>query len=191
VVGGTTSNDTIFLDKQGDSIAVFINGVLEGVFSPTGHIIAYGQAGDDDIELAASIALDAWFYGDAGNDRLKSGIGGSILLGGDGNDELIGGSGRSILIGGSGRDRLIGGSGEDLLIGGSTVYDAAFLCSLLDEWNSVDEYAVRVTRLQPLLLATVIDDEEVDTLIGSSGLDWFYTGVGDVVTRVQDDETMG
>jgi PKD repeat protein len=195
VVGGTTGSDTIVfarLNNAGD-IAVSINGVLEGVFNPTGHIIAYGQAGDDDIELDASIALDAWFYGDAGNDRLKTGLGASILLGGDGDDMLISGTGRSILIGGNGEDRLNAGGGEDILIGGvlDDDRDALVLCALLDTWNStVDEYAVRVAKLRLLLNdTTVSDDEDVDMLIGSSGLDWFFSGVGDVVMNVEDGES--
>jgi PKD repeat protein len=188
VVGGTTANDIIVFDRQGNGgdIEVFINDVSQGVFHPTGHVIAYGQAGDDNIQVAQSISLDAWLYGDAGNDRLKGGGGASILLGGDNDDLLLGSSGRSILIGGNGKDRLLGGIGEDILIGGFTAYDgsALVLCALLDTWSStVDGYAVRVARLRLLLNATtVIDDGDVDVLNGSSGLDWFFAGLGDVVT---------
>jgi Ca2+-binding RTX toxin-like protein len=193
VVGGTTDSDSIVFDRLNNAgdIAVFINGVSQGVFHPTGLIIAYGQAGDDDIELDASIASDAWFYGDAGNDRLKTGIGASILLGGDGNDLLISGSGRSILVGGTGADRLIGGAGEDILIGGVLAHDrdVQVLCALLDGWNSVDVYVVRITRLRSLLNETTVSvDEGVDVLIGSTGLDWFFAGLNDVVVQVEDGE---
>jgi Ca2+-binding RTX toxin-like protein len=188
VVGGTTGNDTIVFNPQGNlgDIQVSINGVSQGVFRPTGHIIAYGQAGDDDIQIAGSIGLDAWLYGDAGDDRLKGGAGASLLLGGDGDDQLLGGKGRSVLIGGRGEDRLVGGSGEDILIGGFTTHDAdiLFWCSVTDGWKSlVDTYAVRVAKLRLFLNdSTVLDDGSVDRLTGASGLDWFFDGDGDVIT---------
>ncbi|HET9218893.1 MAG TPA: PKD domain-containing protein, partial [Terriglobia bacterium] len=171
VVGGTAADDTIHFSPGGNSgdIVVHINGVSQGVFRPTGHIIVYGQAGDDDIQVAGSIVLEAWLFGDAGNDRLKSGAGASILMGGDGDDFLNGGSGRSILIGGRGKDRLVGASGDDILIGGDTVYEgsALVLCALVEEWNSGENYETRVARLRLLLNATtVLDDGEVDMLTG-------------------------
>jgi Ca2+-binding RTX toxin-like protein len=199
VVGGTADSDVIVFNPQGNDgdIQVLINGVSQGVFHPTGRIVAYGQAGDDDIQVAGSIRLQAWLYGDAGNDRLKGGAGNSILLGGDGDDNLNGGNGRSILIGGSGEDRLIGGSGDDILIGGSTSFDAnaALLSALMDRWSStVDAYAVRVAKIRLLLSLTsntVIDDSMVDKLTGSSGQDWFFAGVGDVATDEKPTEIAG
>jgi PKD repeat protein len=197
VVGGTTEDDIIDFSPVGNlgDIEVSINGTSEGVFRPTGHIIAYGQSGDDDIEVAGSIRLEAWLYGDAGNDRLKTGAGASLLLGGDGDDELLGGLGRGILIGGRGEDRLRGGRGEDILIGGSTVYDALVqpLCAITDIWNStLEPYEVRIGRLRLLLNPySVIDDGEADLLTGTSGLDWFFAGVGDFLTDDHDDEIVG
>ena len=199
VVGGTTGDDTIVFTPQGNDgdIQVIINGVSQGVFHPTGLIIAYGQSGDDDIQVAGSINSRAWLYGDAGNDRIKGSAGNSILLGGDGDDQLNGGGGRSILIGGRGEDRLVGGSGDDILIGGFTSFDSnpAFLCSMMDGWDAVpDTYSIRVARIRAWLLLnsnTIVDDGEVDRLTGSSGLDWFFAGVGDVVTDQKPSETAG
>jgi hypothetical protein len=199
VVGGTADGDVIIFNPQGNDgdIQVLINDVSQGTFHPTGLIIAYGQAGDDNIQVAGSIKLQAWLYGNAGNDRLKGGAGGSILLGGDGDDLLNGGSARSILIGGNGEDRLVGGSGDDILIGGSTSFDAnaTFLCTLLDGWSStVDAYAVRVAKIRLWLLLTsntVTDDGTVDKLTGSSGQDWFLAGVGDVATDQKPTEIVG
>ena len=82
------------------------------------RLVAYGQDGCDDIEVAGSLSHEAWLYGDGGDDHLKGARGPSLLFGGTGNDYINGGSGRGILIGGDGRDRLVGGSGDDLLIGG-------------------------------------------------------------------------
>jgi PKD repeat protein len=193
VVSGTAADDTIVFAPQGNKgeIKVLINGVSQGTFHPTGHLIVYGLDGDDDIQVAGSIELDAWLFGDAGNDRLKGGAGASILVGGDGNDDLIGGSGDDILIGGRGMDRLVGGSGDDILIGGATTFDrnTLVLCALVDGWKSTDAYTVRVARLRLLLDGLVLDDGEVDMLTGASGLDWFFTGVGDVVTSIQNGES--
>jgi hypothetical protein len=36
--------------------------------------------------------------------------------------------------------------------------------------------------------STVFDDGDADMLTGSSGLDWFFDGIGDTITRVQNDE---
>jgi Ca2+-binding RTX toxin-like protein len=193
VIGGTTANDTIVISPQGSGggVAVLINGVSKGVFQPTGHVIVYGQAGDDDIQVAGSIGLETWLFGEAGNDRLKGGSGAAILSGGDGDDLLNGGGGRSVLIGGRGKDRLIGASGDDILIGGFTLYDGSVLslCTILHEWNSGNGYADRVADLKRLLNAiTVINDQQADMLTGSSGLDWFFADVGDTVTRIQDEE---
>jgi hypothetical protein len=194
VVAGTAGNDTIVFNPIGNrgDINVSINGVSQGVFRPTGHIIAYGLGGDDDIQVSGSVELDAWLFGDGGNDRLKGGAGASLLLGGDGDDQLLGGKGRSILVGGRGEDRLVGGSGEDILIGGSTIHDAdiLFWCSVTDGWESTDPYALRVARLRLLLAGTVIDDGETDRLTGASGLDWFFDGDGDALTDDHDYEIL-
>ena len=101
-VGGTTGDDTIVFSpvENGGAINVSINGVSQGTFMPTSRLLAFGQDGNDDIQVAGSINLAAWLYGDAGNDRLKGGAGNNILLGGIGDDNLIGGQGRDLLIGG-------------------------------------------------------------------------------------------
>src|SRR5262249_12703085 len=116
-VGGTVAGDTIFIDKFDSSgkVQVWLNGTPLGVFAPTGRLLVYGQAGDDDIEVAGSVNLPAWLFGDAGNDTLKGGAGHDVLLGGAGEDLLLGGSGRDLLVGGIGADRLVGNAGDDIL----------------------------------------------------------------------------
>jgi len=49
---------------------------------------------------------------------------------------------------------------------------------------------VRVAKLRSLFDGTVLDDGQVDMLTGASGLDWFFVGDGDIVTRIQDSETI-
>ena len=191
VVGGTNGDDKIRFIPQGNKgeIKVLINGVSQGVFKPTGSIIAYGLDGNDDIEVAGSIGLAAILSGGNGNDRLKGGAGVSVLCGGDGDDLLIGGSGRSILIGDSGADRLVGNGGDDILIGGTTSYgcDTEVLCTILDTWTRRDlSYTQKVNYLSngqfKLTAQTVFDDGAADMLTGSSGLDWFFSGLNDKIT---------
>jgi Ca2+-binding RTX toxin-like protein len=117
-------------------VQVKLNANSLGTFHPTGHIIVFGQAGDDDIEMAGSIGLSALLYGGEGDDRIKGGGGHDILLGGADDDLLVGGQGRDILIGGVGNDRLVGNADDDILVAGSTDFDAndAALCAIMDEW---------------------------------------------------------
>jgi Ca2+-binding RTX toxin-like protein len=197
VVGGTTGGDVIQLhESAGNAIEVTINGVSQGVFAPTGRILIHGQAGDDDIKLAGSVENDAWIYGGAGNDILMGGTGNNVLLGEEGDDVLRGTSGRNLLIGGLGADSLYGRPGDDILVGGSTVWDAdeTALLAVMAEWTSAADYQTRIDHLRGTTLGglngsyfldatTVIDDLEVDVLSGSSGLDWFFTGVGDVIVH--------
>jgi hypothetical protein len=205
VVGGSTSADTIVFSPSGNdgAIKVTMNGVSLGVFSPTGQIIAFGQAGDDDIQIAGSIGLPAWLYGDNGDDRLKGGDGHDILQGGAGEDLLSGGGGRDLLIGGTGADRIVGNADEDILIAGSTLFDSndIALCAIMDEWTSARTYSQRVSNVSGLTAsgadsstfasrenggfflrsdgsgATVFDDNAADVLTGTSDLDWFLFNV--------------
>jgi len=210
-VGGTTGNDVIAISSvdSAGNIEVIINAVSQGVFAPSGRILAFGQAGDDDIEVSGGVANAAWLYGDDGNDRLKGGNGPSVLLGGLGEDWLIGGGGRDLLIGGLGADRVVGNSDQDILIGGTTAFDANdhALCAILDEWNSERDYATRIANIQgtgagPRLNenfflkttgvdATVFDDGAADRLTGSAGIDWFFAGLGDIITSQSEDEELG
>ena len=97
-----------------------------------------------------------------------------------------------LLIGGSGADLLHGGSGDDLLIAGTTAFDAndVALAAIMAEWTSGRSYATRVANLSGtgsgprangnFFLkasgpdATVFDDNDIDVLIGGSGMDWFF-----------------
>jgi autotransporter-associated beta strand protein len=195
LVGGTTGDDSIQLNpSSGGNIQVTINGVAQGDFGPTGRIIIFGQAGDDDIQLANSVPNDAWLYGGAGNDVLKGGGGNNVLFGGDGDDTLMGSAGRNLVIGGNGADTLKGLSSGDILIGGSTAWDAneAALLAIMAEWTSPADYVTRVSHLRGTLAgganggyllnsSTVVDDNAADTLWGGGGMDWFFAGLGDEI----------
>jgi len=142
------------------------------------------------MQVAGSISLSAWLDGGAGNDRLKGGAGNDVLLGGCGDDLIIGGDGRDLLIGGYGADRIVGNADEDVLIAGYTAYDAndTALFSLMNEWTSAGSYSSRVANItagtglangyrlfgDDGACQTVFNDNEVDTLTGSQGQDWFF-----------------
>jgi len=194
VVGGTGGDDKIKIHKAGDTgaVEVRLNGESLGTFAPTGRIIVYGYAGDDDIQISGKVPNSTWLYGDTGDDRLSSDAGNDVLLGGAGDDMLHGGNGRDLLIGGNGSDRLLGNSDDDILIAGATDHDAleAALCQIMDEWSRTDvDLATRVRRLEGpagggsaddkngayfLNAQTVQDDGLQDMLTGSSGSDWFF-----------------
>jgi Ca2+-binding RTX toxin-like protein len=137
--------------------------------------------------------------------------GSDILLGGAGDDSLTGAADSDFLIGGLGADRLVDSAGDDLEIGGSTAYDSVdeALRMILAEWISGRDYATRVKNIRdgsgsadrlngPYFLtlvpnaatpiATVFDDFAQDRLTGSSGLDWFFIGTGDIVTDLKNGE---
>ncbi|MFN7804564.1 MAG: PKD domain-containing protein, partial [Planctomycetaceae bacterium] len=118
-VGGTTGNDTIGLGLSGSDTTVTINAVSVGTFTPTGRIVVFGQAGNDNVTITSSITQTAWLNGD------------------EGNDTLLGGSGDDVLIGGAGTDSLVGGAGHvtylldaDVALGADTVNDSAGLDTL-------------------------------------------------------------
>jgi titin len=216
VVSGTTGNDTIVFNPGSNpgTVQVLLNSVSLGTFSPTGRLIAYGQGGDDTIQVVGGISLPAWLYGGAGHDTLQGGAGHDVLLGGDGNDQLHGGQGQDLLIGGLGADNLVGNADGDLLIAGYTAHDnnQAALCALMAEWTSARSYTSRVANLRGDVTSpdfasrlngsfflktdgadrTVFDDGAVDVLTGSAGQDWIFanidSGVLDNVTGVQGSE---
>jgi Ca2+-binding RTX toxin-like protein len=177
-VGGTLGNDTIILspaDTTGD-INVKFNGSSLGNYKPTGHILVYGQSGNDTIQLNSNtigtttyyIAVPAFLYGGGtGNDTLdaRGSTANNVLTGGGGKNSLYGGLGRDLLIAGLGASQLTAGRGDDILIGGWTAYDLtssgmtyhrklAALDAIMAEWGRTDlsgtpqqQYHIRVNDL--------------------------------------------
>jgi hypothetical protein len=170
-VGGTLGNDTIILSPADSTggINVKYNGSSLGNFKPTGHILVYGQSGNDTIQLKSNtigtttyyIAVPAFLYGGGtGNDTLdaRGSTANNVLTGGGGMNSLYGGLGRDLLIAGLGTSQLKAGSSDDILIGGWTNYDLTSsgmtydqklgaLEAIMAEWGSTDSYATRVNDL--------------------------------------------
>lgn len=192
IVGGTASDDVIkFVLNTNGRIKTTVNGELLGTFAPTGHIIAYGDAGNNSIIVDKTVVTPAVLYGGSGKDSLFGGSGDDILIGRKGNDALSGSDGRDILIGGVGADNLLGGNGEDILIGGSTAGAESFsaLDLISDEWSRTDSIFVnRIKHLKGSLAGglngstkltdgTVFEDEQADSMTGGAGRDWFFTNI--------------
>jgi Ca2+-binding RTX toxin-like protein len=194
MIGAPVAGGTILIGPNTGAVpvAVSINGVAQQIPAPPstiGHIIVYGQGGNDMIKETGSIGIGAILFGGGGTNLLS--VAGSsadnILVGGPGKNTLVGGNSRDILIGGVGAARLNAGTGGDILIGGSTTYDANLpaLLALMAEWGSDDVYQQRVQDLfgdgaggrngsYLLNPQTVIRDSALSQLFGGSGSDWFW-----------------
>jgi len=194
VITGSRDNDHIMikLDKKEQQVVVTDNGKAVGTFDlvDVGTIQVNGMAGDDRVEVTNRLDVTTVLNGEAGNDMLIGGGGNNVLVGGPGNDKLFGQNGRDLLIGGDGLDHVLGRAGDDLVIGGSTTHDGntAELLQILDEWTSTDSYAARVDAvrngtggLPKLDNSTVTDDGLRDFLMGGPGLDWFFSGLADLM----------
>ena len=140
--------------------------------------------------------------GGSGNDTLAGNSLANVLTGNAGSDRLSGGAGRDILIGGNGLDTLNGGTDDDILIAGRTTSDLVFsnLVDLRTAWNSANPYATRIASLRAGVGTSLVslkakvnvlnDSGENDTLIGSSGTDWFFRALDDVITDLLVGETL-
>jgi hypothetical protein len=63
VIGGTTGNDRIHLDRvNGLGVRVTINGVVQGTYYPTGRLLVFGQSGADVVDVSDPL-LAAWLRG--------------------------------------------------------------------------------------------------------------------------------
>ncbi len=197
LINGTDGANNIELDvaKKTQIVTVLINNVVIGTYSPTSRIVVFGNGGNDSVTHGGGFKRAVEEFGGDGDDTLKAGQSGDILVGGAGNDSLVSGAGNDVEIGGTGADKVVGDAGEDILITGTTAYDndPAALDAISDEWTSARPFASRVANLQGnnpnatdfaarlngniFLItdapnATVFDDGVKDTLNGGAGSDW-------------------
>lgn len=193
VAFGTTGNDTLTIVPIAPTGTVEVRrtGSTQVVrFAPTERVIVMGLAGDDTLRVTGSLTRGVFFYGQAGNDTLIGSTQNDVLVGGDGNDTISGLEGRDIVVGGAGIDRVYGWNAqptgaamdENVLIGNATSLDGndQALFNLLTEWSSSNSFATRRTKMKAglngaaLSTATVLNDSAVDTLLGTSGQNWFW-----------------
>src|SRR5439155_23749597 len=97
IVVGTTGNDQFVVNpapgNNPNAVTVLLNSVSLGTFTlgPGGRLVVASLAGDDDIQVAGGIGLDAVLYGGPGANRIKGGGGRNIEAGCDGSNTLTGG----------------------------------------------------------------------------------------------------
>jgi Ca2+-binding RTX toxin-like protein len=203
VVGGFDSADQISFNPDGDGVNVIFNGYNHGRFAFDGSVVAFGQGGNDTINVNQSLTMAAMLFGQAGDDVLVGAGGNDVLVGGNGNDMLFGNAGRDLLFGGLGADQLFGhgadamsnGNDSDLLASDFTAheFDPALLASIQRRWTSSATYAERLHNLRfelapALNNTTVFDDFATDRLIGNQGQDWFVFLSGDLVLDAEPGE---
>jgi hypothetical protein len=214
VGGKAAGGDTILVsatNTSGTTVSVTFDKAAMGTFTPTGHILVYGQGGKDTITLQPYVVgkttyylhVPALLYGEGtGGDHISAAgsAANNVLTGHGSNEVLTGGQGRDMLIAGTGAATLTAGVGDDILIGGSTSYDIgsnsgmtydkqlASLYAIMAEWGSADSYATRLSALAGQLNTSTVHDNYAsgkpvaDQLLGNAlANDWFFAGVNDVV----------
>lgn len=128
-ITGSTSNDTISVQRNDGSYDIIGNGVNVGVApeADVDLIVVQADAGNDVVTIDAVVpayvnagpGFDNVVGGD-GNDTLSGGAQSDTLTGGLGDDVLNGNGGNNLLIGNGGYDRLYSADGsQDTMIGGS------------------------------------------------------------------------
>ena len=132
-----------------------------------GRVSITGGAGNDAIQVGATVTRRAVIDGGDGNDTIDSGSGSDELFGGAGSDLILANAGRDVIYGGAGDDTLSGGTGPDVLIG--------------DAGNDLLTGSAGDDRLfgDDVLGGAVAGDATGnDTLGGSAGRDTLYGGLG-------------
>jgi hypothetical protein len=188
LTGGTLADTFNFSKDKG------VSGAIDGGLGVNALNFAAYSAG-----VKANLTLGTGTGATGGISNIANVTGGSgndLVVGNASNNVLVGGAGRDILIGRAGADSLSGGAGEDLLIGGTTSHDSlpSNLDAIAAEWTRTNlGYQPRIDHLTGpagdlngtnFLNATSVQDDigAADTLLGGSGLDWFLTSVGDIVS---------
>jgi hypothetical protein len=152
VTGSARDNAQIDFNQgeQRGTIAVAINGLPMGSFTPTGGIVAHGGGGKNaHIQVDDHVALTSMLFADGPNADLQGGGGATVEVGGGGSVTHLEG-GRVLLIAGPGSAHVEIKSRRDaIVIGGSTRYDhnEAALRAIMAEWTRPISYASRVKHL--------------------------------------------
>jgi hypothetical protein len=126
---GTTSNDEVQVKPVGGSstgnTGVEVHTSLDGVSVATTYnqsfttIFVFLQNGNDTVELASSLTINAVVTAGAGNDHVTLGNGDNIVTLGNGNDAVLVGDGTDIVTVGNGNDNVKLGDGTDTVTVGN------------------------------------------------------------------------
>ncbi len=125
IVGGNTSNDNVQVTPVGasntGSTGVKVQATLNKVSSTTTFnqtvtaVLFYGYAGNDNLQLANSLTVNATISAGDGNDNIQAGGGNSTVTLGQGNDNVQLGGGNDTTTLGNGNDNVTLGNGNNVV----------------------------------------------------------------------------
>jgi hypothetical protein len=126
---GATSNDTFLVNPAGKSstgsTGVNVQAMLNGVFTQTTYpesfssIDIFLQNGNDDVQFATSLTMNAMITAGNGNDFVLAGNGNAAVSLGSGNDTVQLGNGADTVTLGGRNDYVSAGNGNDTVSAGS------------------------------------------------------------------------
>ena len=120
---GATSNDTVLVNPAGKSgtgsTGVTVQAALNGIYTQTTYsesfssIYIFLQNGNDDVQFAGSLTVNAMVTAGNGNDYVSAGNGNASVSLGNGNDTVQLGNGTDAITLGAGNDYVSAGNGSD------------------------------------------------------------------------------
>jgi len=188
-VGGNSTNDRVLVNPvcngNTGSTGVKVQASLNGVNAQTTYsqsfttINIFLQGGNENIQLANSLTINAVVTAGNGNDNVtvgngndnvQLGNGSDVIVEGSGNDNVSAGNGSDLVVGGLGQHTIQLGNGNDILIDGSAtvVNSGNSLRQILSDWNASSSASVD-TRLK-----VVYNTTYSNVLKAGSGRDWFF-----------------
>jgi serralysin len=209
-VASSAEADSIFEAEDAGTDTIVFSSLTEDVVLKLGTSVVQSVHNNRTLHLNSSLTVEN-AIGGSGNDlllgnslanRLEGRAGNDILVGQNGDDQLIGGDGRDLLIGGRGVDTLNGGADDDIMIAGRTTSDSLVnrLIDARTEWVSINDYQTRIAKLRQAVGTSNVslrakfnvlnDDNDVDALTGSSGNDWYFIAVDDVIVGLLSTEIL-
>ena len=129
IVGGLTSNDNVQVNPVGasatGSTGVRVQATINGVYTSTTfsqsftaiNIIMY--AGNDNIQLAPTLTINAKISAGNGNDNVQLDAANAAVIIGNGNDNVQAGNGNNTVTLGNGNDNINAGNGNNTITAGN------------------------------------------------------------------------
>jgi hypothetical protein len=129
IVGGNTTNDVVQISPIGSSTTgstgVQVKGNINSVATATTinqavtALVIYGFSGNDTIQLANSLTVNATISAGNGNDTVQAGSGNINVTLGNGNDTVQLGNGNNTVTLGNGNDTVLLGNGNNVVVIGN------------------------------------------------------------------------
>ena len=123
---GATSNDRVQVNPVGSSsTGVQVHSTLNGVNTQTTYgqsfstIYVFLQNGNDNVQLANTLTINAVVTAGNGNDNVALGNGSNTVTLGNGNDNVQAGDGNDTVTVGNGNDNVQAGDGNDTVTVGN------------------------------------------------------------------------